>query len=279
MLKYALLLLVFWAVGLFPQRAEKAELKGFYKEITKKQQPSYYPMEFPYVNEGEEVVSHTGFSLVYSEDHEQAKWVAYKLTEERTVSVIKRSDKFVPDPKVLTGSAENGDYRRSGYDKGHLAPAADMGYSTITMKECFYLSNMSPQNPSFNRGIWKKLEEQIREWAVIYKSLLIVTGPVLKEGLKTIGKNKVSVPEYFYKVILDTSMREMKGLGFLIPNKGSKQSVTNYIVSIDSVEWITGLDFFPSLPDTLEEKIEGMIEISKWKLEERTGIKRKKEKK
>jgi len=250
----------------------------------KKESPNYdrtvtYPLEIPYLRKEDDLIFHTGYALSYNERHEQANWVAYNLTAEKTVIVFKRGDKFIADPKVSTGSAEEKDYVKSGYDKGHLAPAADMGYSEVTMRESFYFSNMSPQNPSFNRGIWKKLEEQVRNWAVEYKSLLIVTGPVLEPGLKTIGVNEVSVPNYFYKVILDTNSRNVKGIGFIIPNKSSKNQLTSFAVTIDSVERVTGLDFFPSLPDRIENKVESVVSIPDWKLAGKDKLKKVKNKK
>lgn len=222
-------------------------------------------LEIPKTQPQDEIVRHTAYSLLYNEKHEQAEWVAYELTEERTHKTAARTDKFMPDPKVKTGTAVNADYAKSGYDRGHLAPAADMGWSDITMKESFYFSNMSPQVPEFNRGIWKKLEELVRTWAVENKDIYIVTGPVLEDGLPVIGKeNKVSVPKYYYKVILDYTEPDIKGIGFILPNAGSNEPLQKYAVSIDSVEEITGLDFFPLLPDDQEKKIESTLCIPCW---------------
>jgi endonuclease G len=203
--------------------------------------------EWPTVADEKDVVSHTGFSLFYDEKHEQARWVAYELTRAETVKSVERSNRFMNDPAIRTESASDEDYAKSGYDRGHLAPAADMSWSTTTMEESFYYSNMSPQNPGFNRGIWKKLETQVRNWASEHTSIYIVTGPVLSEGLTTIGPNKVSVPRYYYKVILDNEEPGRRGIGFILPNEPSKQSLSAFAVTIDSVEKCTGLDFFPEL--------------------------------
>ncbi|MHC1739271.1 MAG: DNA/RNA non-specific endonuclease [Ignavibacteriaceae bacterium] len=264
MLRKSLFLLIIIAGFAFPQKGVKGAQYGLKIDSVLFNHLDNFPLEIPNLRGKDDLIFHTGYSLLYNEEHEQANWVAYNLTAEKTVSVIKRGDKFIPDPKVVTGSAENQDYFRSGFDKGHLAPAADMGYSEVTMRESFYFSNMSPQNPSFNRGIWEKLEEQVREWAVEYKSVLIVTGPVLEVGLKTIGKNKVSVPDYFYKVILDTNSQKMKGVGFIIPNKKSQNTIGSFAVTIDSVESMTGLDFYPLLPDSVESKVESQIMFTEW---------------
>lgn len=212
----------------------------------------------------DDIIIHTAYTLKYSEEHEQAEWVAYKLTAERVRGSYKRTNDFRPDPKVKTGSASLSDYKGSGYDRGHLAPAGDMKWSATAMSESFYMSNMSPQVPGFNRGIWKKLEEQVRTWAKANEEIYIVTGPVLTDNLPLIRRNKVAVPNHYYKVILDYKEPELKGIGFVLPNESSKKSLQTYAVSIDSVEALTGIDFFPAVPDSSEEVIEATVGIDKW---------------
>lgn len=221
-------------------------------------------LELPKSRSQDQIITHTGYTISYNKTYHIANWVAYELTAEETESVVKRSDKFVPDPQLKSGSASNKDYKDSGYDKGHLAPAADMGYSYITMAESFYLSNMSPQEPGFNRGIWSKLEKLVRQWAIDDSVVYVVTGTVLTEGLPTIGSNAITVPRYFYKVILDYTMPEIKGIGFIMPNQGSQEPLQHYAVTIDSVERFTGTDFFYQLPDDQEKVIESTIDLSKW---------------
>lgn len=211
------------------------------------------------------VIEHAGFTLQYSEEHEQALWVAYELTVAELRGSFKRSDNFREDPAVPTGSASLADYRRSGYDRGHLAPAADMQWSGTAMSESFFLSNMSPQVPAFNRGIWKNLEEQVRDWSRAYEALYIVTGPVLTQPpLGVIGKNKVAVPAAYFKVIVDFVPPDRKGIGFLLPNGKSEAPLPSYAVSIDRIEQVTGLDFFPALEDSLEEAIESYVNVAAW---------------
>ncbi|MSQ79223.1 MAG: DNA/RNA non-specific endonuclease [Flavobacteriaceae bacterium] len=221
-------------------------------------------LELPKANSKDKIITHTGYSLLFNETHEQANWVAYDLTKAETNKLCERTNKFIADPKVKTGSASDKDYEGSGYDRGHLAPASDMGWSSTTMAESFYYSNMSPQTPSFNRGIWKKLEELVRTWAIENNTVYIVTGPVLTNGLQTIGPNKVSVPNYYYKVVLDYSEPNIKGIGFILPNIGSEEQLQYYAVSIDSVEKLTGIDFFPLLQDEQEELIEKTLCINCW---------------
>jgi len=214
-----------------------------------------------------EMVSHKNYVLCYNEKCEQANWVCYTLTEQMCANgQVKRSNNFYSDPLISTGSALPDDYKLSGYDRGHLCPAGDMKFSEQSMKESFYMSNMSPQVPAFNRGIWKKLEEQVRVWAVINKELHITVGGILQDSLPTIGKlNKVAVPDFFYKVILDNEGVEKKAIGFIMPNKKLAGSIYNYAVSVDSVEKVTGINFFYDLTDSLEAKLEMHYDTLLWK--------------
>ena len=225
----------------------------------------YIPkLEIPKTKDSEKIISHTGYSLLYNEKYKQANWVAYELTKQETNKIFERSNNFISDPKVKSVNAFDKDYKGSGYDKGHLAPAADMGWSATTMTESFYYSNMSPQQQGFNRGIWKKLEELVRTWAIENQAVYVVTGPVLSKGLSTIGYNKIAVPNYYYKVILDYKEPNIKGIGFILPNESSKSLLQNYAVSIDSVEKVTGIDFFYLLKDQEENLIEKELCINCW---------------
>jgi len=212
-----------------------------------------------------ELIAHTAYALSYNEIHEQADWVAYSLSAADLADTeIKRKDNFRSDPEVDTESATLADYRRSGYDRGHLAPAADMKRSAEIMSESFFMSNMSPQKPAFNRGMWKELEASVRRWARRDGRLEVVTGPVLEPGLETIGANEVSVPRCYYKVLLDLEGPEFKGIGFLMPNRKLDGDILDYAVPIDSVEARTGIDFFAKLADDLEARLEAQSVKSSW---------------
>jgi endonuclease G, mitochondrial len=221
-------------------------------------------LELPKIRTSDLIITHTGYTLSYNTTFHVANWVAYELTAEETHPVVKRNNKFVPDPFLSTGSASSKDYKGSGYDRGHLAPSADMCYSLQTMEESFYLSNMAPQNPGFNRGIWNRLEEQVRQWAVDEKAVYVVTGTVLTKGLPTIGIDRIAVPKYFYKVILDYTEPDLKGIGFIMANEESQEPLQCFAVTIDSVETVTGIDFFYRLPDAGERVIESTVSIDKW---------------
>lgn len=221
-------------------------------------------LELPQISEHQKIISHIGYSFVYNENHEQADWVAYLLTKQETNKSFERTNKFLTDPAVATETANNSDYAKSGYDKGHLAPAADMSWSEVTMAQSFYFSNMSPQDPGFNRGIWKKLEELVRTWAIQNDSIYIAVGPVLTHGLLSIGENKVSIPKYYYKVILDYTNPKIKAIGFIFPNASSSLPLQNFAVTIDSVEKFTGLNFFSRLPPEQEKLIEKTLCLDCW---------------
>jgi endonuclease G len=212
------------------------------------------------------IVHHKYYSLSYNEKYEQADWVAYVLTKSDLAKEnVKRSDWFDPDVKVKTRSAIYHDYSSSRYSRGHLVPVADMAFSEGAMKESFLMSNISPQVKGFNNGIWNELENLVRDWAWKNQELIIVTGPVLKNIDKFIGKNEVGVPKMFYKIILDIKESERKALAFLIPNEISEKPLSEYIVTIDSLEALTGIDFFGNLM-TVEEQnnIESKIIKNKW---------------
>jgi len=212
-----------------------------------------------------EIIKHTYFSLSYSSSHKQAEWVAYELTKQNLeMGFTKRTDDFRPDPLVTSAAATLADYKGSGYDRGHLCPAGDMKLNAVSMSETFFLSNMSPMKPEFNRGIWEQLEEQVRGWAKENDKIYIVTGGILKYSTGTIGDGKIIVPKYFYKVILNYEQPGIKAIALILPNEKGSQQLSKYAVSIDSVETLTGIDFFPALPDSLENALESKIDVSKW---------------
>ena len=202
-----------------------------------------------------QIVAHQFYTLSYSEPHEQAEWVAYSLAKKEIVRVDKKRPYFIDDPKVKTKSARYRNYKKSGYDKGHLCPAADRLFSNKAYNETFYTSNISPQEHQFNAGIWNRLEQKTRYWAKKYNHLYVITGGVLTKNLKTIGSEKVAVPNAYYKVLLDYTKPEIKAIAFLIPHRKSKSPLYKFVISIDELEQKTGIDFFPGLPDDIENKL------------------------
>lgn len=211
-----------------------------------------------------DIVRHTYYTLSYNEKYEQANWVYYSLTDSMVINGgEERSNSFRMDKLILSGSAKSSDYTKSGYDRGHLCPAADMGFNPVAMNESFLMSNISPQTPDFNRGIWKELETTVRSWAKKEKNIAVVTGPVFKDNKGQIGREEVLVPGYFFKVIYDKT-GDPKIIAFLFPNAKSDRPLTDFAVTIDEVENLTGYDFFSQLPDGIETKLENKIDLSGW---------------
>lgn len=181
-----------------------------------------------------EFVKHKYYTLSYNEDWEQANWVAYKLTREMVEGSAVRKNDFREDPNVKTGSASLADYKGSGYDRGHLCPAAAMSINDQAMSESFYMSNMSPQVPAFNRGKWKSLETKVRQLTIENDSLYVITGPVFHHNKGAIGPGKVAVPGYYFKVIYFP--RQKKTLAYLMPNQKIEKDIDSFIVPLDSIE-------------------------------------------
>ena len=219
------------------------------------------------------------YSLCYRESYEQAEWSAYCLRAFMLQKNTKRTNDFRPDPQITTGSATLADYKRSGYDRGHLTPAGDMVFEKEAMSETFYMSNMCPQAAAFNRGIWKDLEDQVREWVKLYGAAYVVSGPVLSKPAveyPSIGESKVAVPEFFYKAILvpiykdgleqasPEECEDVIAIAFVIPNKNCAGDFWQYAMSVDEAEQITGLDFFFLLEDDIEKRVEADCDPRPW---------------
>ena len=207
-------------------------------------------------------IKHTYYTLSYSEADKQAEWVAYYLTPASINGLQKRSSKFLPDP-LLSNPVGPGSYTKSGYDRGHLCPAADMKLNAVSMTESFYMSNMSPQVPALNRGIWSKLEDKVRDWALEKNGLYVVTGPLLNKSCGTVNQ-KITVPCAYYKMVFKQTKMGVEAIAFLLPNAGSTQPIKQFVVSIDYIEALTGIDFFANLPDSEEEKFESRVLTNNW---------------
>jgi len=232
-----------------------------------------------------EIVNHPALILSYNEKHEQANWVAHIISKEISGKGFSRTNDFRIDPSVKSGSTEERDfflktlnpdstytYDGFGYDRGHLAPSADFRWNKEAMSESYYYSNMSPQRPDFNRGIWASTESFLREYvAENNHDLYVVTGGILNDNLPKVERsiNKVSIPEKFYKVAADLEGDTLEGIAFIIPNEGTDYPVISFAVPIDSVEKITNIDFFASLPDSIQNKFEKTTDIHHWQTKNR----------
>lgn len=217
-------------------------------------------LEIPSMPKGKQgqVIQRTGYTLAYDKKTKTPQWVAWELTKEETKGNHERTDKFLPDPNVEGAKVVTTDYTGSGYDRGHMAPAGDMKWSKKAMEESFYMSNICPQIHHLNTGDWNELEANTRKWARRYGSVYVTCGPIYNGRRRTqyIGKNRVKVPDAFFKVILIQSPKKTCALGFFFENEAGQRPLNEYLVSVDYLEQTTGIDFFPALPDELENTLE-----------------------
>lgn len=227
--------------------------------------PAGVEIPAPLTDRKEQILRRTAYTASYNSDTRLPNWVAWQLTAEHTSGPHKRGGiDFAEDEDVPEPRATDWDYYRSGYDRGHLCPSADNKWSEAAQRESFLFTNICPQNHSLNAGDWNEMEQQCRRWAKELGSIYIVSGPILyKSKHKTIGKNKVVVPEAFFKVVLCTE-GEPKAIGFIYKNQPGNRPKGDYVNSVDEVERITGIDFFPALPDDVESRVEASADIADW---------------
>ena len=232
-------------------------------------QQSEEPLEIPRSRDMDtRVMSRTGYALSFNDEWLIPNWVAWRLTPERLTGKVKRTDEFTEDmnlPESLR--VQHRDYSRSGYDRGHMVPAADMKWDEMAMRESFYMSNICPQAPNLNKGDWKELEEACRNWVQLHNTTAyIACGPIVQTGKKStrIGKsNKITVPDGFFKVVMKLG-KQPAAVGFLFPNDDCNVPLESYAVPVDSVEVLTGIDFFHLLPDEQENLLEAINGIKRF---------------
>lgn len=259
---------------------------------TEKQRPPALEIPAPLAGKRERIIRHTGYTVSYNADWRLPNWVAYELTPEETSGTAKRTDRFVPDPEVpFHETATTDDYKHSGFDRGHMAPAGDMKWSEVAMQESFYLSNICPQYPALNRGIWKQLEDLVRRQAATRGSVYVVCGPLAAENPKRIGSRGVAVPHGFFKALLQYADGQWAAIAFTFDNgdaeaggkatsggqranatdkgrnaKTAGTALSDHTLTIDSLEILTGFDFFPALPDSIETAVERETDPDWWGL-------------
>ncbi len=254
-----LLLLGVYGYEHFLNEDEKAEIISEGKSIKKETNEYFLP-----TSTTGQVIHHKGYSLSYSEPHEQAEWVAYELKKSHLSNTNFKRPYFEIDKAVKTGAANWRNYKKSGYDRGHLCPAGDRRYNQLAHDETFLTSNISPQEHKFNSGIWNTLEQKVRYWASKYDGVFVITGGVLSGKMETIGVEEVSVPNQFYKVLIDNNSGETKIIAFLIPHKNSNKPLYEFVVPVDTIEKLTGIDFFPQLDDNIEDRLEASSSYKAW---------------
>ena len=224
-------------------------------------------MEIPKCKYTDEILVYTGFVVSYNTETLIPNWVAYELTIEETEGEISRNGSFGMDLSYTNRQAMREDYSYSGWDKGHMAPAADMKWSQEAMWESFYLTNVCPQDHDLNGGDWLRLENKVRDWARKHGTIYVVCGPII--GTKKYGdirNNCVAVPDAFFKAMLITLGDTFYSIAFYMNNEGTRHSLRSYARTVNEIEEISGLDLFPNIPDEIEEMIEGTFSIDLWGL-------------
>ncbi|QQR99173.1 MAG: DNA/RNA non-specific endonuclease [Sphingobacteriales bacterium] len=211
------------------------------------------------------LIKHKAYYSAYSTIYKQPYWVAHIIPKDILYGSYTRNDGFVKDSLYLN-TADSTDYWASGYDRGHLAPAADFRWHKDAIKESFYYTNVAPQLKNFNRGAWSKLETLVREFAIDANEVYVITGAVLNNKLPKLqqGSYQVSIPKYYYKIVYDIYPPEYKAIACMMPNQDISFDLTKYIVSVDSIENLTGFDFMNILPDSIENRIEKQSKIIDW---------------
>ena len=218
----------------------------------------------PLYGNNEIILKRKSYIVSYNKETKIPNWVAWHLTAENTDGDLKRTGGYQEDKDVPIPRAKKEDYKNTKWSHGHMCPAGDNKWDEIAMRESNLLTNICPQDRSLNSGLWNKIEQDCRKWAKKYGDVYIVCGPVLlNRKHETIGENKVVVPEAFFKVIL-CLRGTPKAIGYIVRNNEGKKKRDQYINTVDEVERITGIDFFPKLPDDLESKVEAYSNINDW---------------
>lgn len=216
----------------------------------------------------EVIIPHTGFTVSFNEKTLCPNWVAWELTAAETSGEANRKDcSFIEDEQLpVQYRVTSYDYKGSGYDRGHMCPAADMKWNQKAMQDCHYMTNICPQTPELNQQWWERLERSCRRWAQNLGAIYIVCGPIYKKkNTEAIGiDHRILVPKAFFKCVLSLKKGEEKAIAFYYTNDTEPQNMEDAARSIDDIEKITGIDFFPTLSDELENKVESMNTLEGW---------------
>lgn len=224
-------------------------------------------VEIPRITENvsEQIIKRKAYTVSYNKDTKCPNWVAWYLPADHADGEWTRSNDYREDYDVPAPRATNDDYRGSSWSRGHMCPAGDNKWDSDAMSETFLLSNMCPQDRSLNSGLWNRVETDCRRWAQKYGGVYIVCGPLYyNKEHEVIGLNKVVVPEAFYKVILCLEGKP-KAIGFIVKNNEGAKKKDQYVNTVDEIERITKIDFFPSLPDSIENKVEAYSNLEDWR--------------
>lgn len=212
----------------------------------------------------EQIKEYQGFTVSFNKDNHTPNYVAWELLGNEVVYEVERSNNFWQDPEI-EGCPTHRDYSYSGYDRGHMCPAADQKWSQEAMNDCFVMANMCPQDHSLNAGAWNTLENKERQWAQRDSAIIIIAGPIYtEEDTQKIGDIGVRVPGAFFKAFLAPYVANPRAIAFVYPNSHSPGNTQDYAMSIDDLEEILGADLFPALPDNIENEVEARYSFKEW---------------
>lgn len=267
--------IAFNASGLHPKESAVLQKAGFYNARNKQKSNTHrqkkitkidIDIPLPLKNTPEQILYRNYYVTSYNKDTRMPNWVAWHLSPNHTEGQVKRpGNAWHEDTEVPTPRATAADYKGSGWTRGHMCPAGDNKWDSDAMYNSFLFTNCCPQNANLNSGTWNQIEMSTRRWAERWGDLYIVCGPILfKQKHQTIGKNKVVVPEAFFKVIVCLNKKHPKGIGFICRNTDGNRKKDLYVNSIKQVERITGMTFFPHLPKDLADKVKNDADIEDW---------------
>ena len=228
-------------------------------------------LELPAVSEDDVILTHKGYVVSYNSEARIPEWVAYELTAEETQGDADRDESiFRMDPDYHSTQAMREDYYDSGWTRGHMACAADFQWDGEAMDETFFLTNICPQDETLNKGDWNYLEKQVRRWARDYGKVWVVTGPIIGTNrYGTIGERNVTVPDSFFKAVLAEKDGEYRSIAFVMGNDAERYWLADCSMTVNELEELTGLDFFPLLPDEYEDGVESQLRFNDWDIRKR----------
>ena len=238
-------------------------------ETTLQTQPAL--MELPTIEDDDIIITHIGYTISYNAEARIPEWVAYELTADETRGESGRDDAmFQMDPDYRSTQAMREDYSGSGWTKGHMACAGDFHWDSDALGETFYLTNVCPQDETLNQGDWNYLERQVRNWARDYGKVWVVTGPIIGTGkYGVIGDRDVVVPDSFFKAVMYQNKGKFHSIAFVMGNDSARYYLNDCCMSVNELEELTGLDFFPMLDDSVEESVESQLHPSDWGIRQR----------
>lgn len=248
-------------------KREKERTADSFEDIVPSTNNKAESLEIPSFSRSEDINKYKGFTVSYNHTTLVPNWVAYELTSsELDGDYDNKNSNFSRDPNLIGSQASREDYSNSGWDKGHMAPKADMRWSSQAYWQSHYFTNICPQNHKFNAGDWNTLEKSVRNWARKYERIWIVCGPIFTtHQYGTIGQAKVQVPDKFFKALLIKNGNDYESIAFVMPNNGQHHPQNSYAMSVDQLEEIIQRDLFPNLEDPIEEATERDFDLTYWK--------------